>query len=368
MKNIFRAAGALACTAAVLCSVGCSSNTKWAYKTDKAELGNGQWIYCTFEGASLALSEVQKTDEKADINSIDWDKQEIEGETAKDWIYAKAKETGLKYIMMESLAVENDITIDEAAFDASKYYYSYFYNNYYHDLFTELGVSEDSYCKVCLRPDMISDKLFANMSGTVGDRELPKDEVEKFFKENYVSYYYISCDLKKTENNEKVDLDADTLAKYRENFAKYADMINKDKKSTDDVTEQYKKDFDVENTPAVSETAYKDDLTTSDLNSAILEAKVGEAVTKEIDDKLYLIYRYDINSKVQYIKADDEEKAEGATEVISKEGILKKMKDDDFQQYLKEERDKLQYDRNDACVHKYDVTRTLNILKSQSKG
>ena len=41
MKNILKAAGAVACAAAVLCASGCS-NTKWAYKTDKAELGNGQ--------------------------------------------------------------------------------------------------------------------------------------------------------------------------------------------------------------------------------------------------------------------------------------------------------------------------------------
>lgn len=363
MKNILKAAGAFACAAALLCASGCSGNTKWAYKTDKAELGNGQWIYCTFEGVSQAINEIQKNDENADLNSIDWDKQEIDGEPAKDWIYAKAKETGLNYLMMESLAIDNNITVDETVYNASKSYYSYFYNNYYHDLFTKLGVSEDSYCGVSIRPDIISDELFNKMYGTGGSREVPKADVEKFFTENYVSYYYIACELKKTVDNEKVDLDKETLDKYRENFRKYASMINNDKKTVDDVTAQYKVDFSVTEDPSTSETMYKDDMSSSDINKAILEAKEGEAVTKEIDDKLYLIYRYDIASKVPLIKANDEDAGDDAKEIISKEDILKKMRSDDFTQYLKEERDKLQYDRNDACVHKYDVTRTINIIK-----
>ena len=368
MKNIFKAAGAFACAAALLCASGCSGNTKWAYKTDKAELGNGQWIYCTFEGVSLAINEIQKTDEKADLNTIDWDKQEINGEPAKDWIYAKAKETGLNYLMMEGLAIDNGITVDEAVYNTNKSYYSYFYKNYYSDLFTKLGVSEESYCTVSVRPGIISDELFNKMYGTGGSREVPKADVEKFFTDNYVSYYYVSCDLKKTENNEKVDLDKETLDKYRENFRKYESMINNDSKTPADVTEQYKKDFSVTEDPSTSETMYKDDMSSSDLNKAILEVKEGKAVTKEIDDKLYLIYRYDITSKVPLIKANDEDAGDAQKEIISKEDILKKMKNDDFTQYLKEERDKLQYERNDACVHKYDVTRTINIIKEIENG
>ena len=363
MKNILKAAGAVACAAAVLCASGCS-NTKWAYKTDKAELGNGQWIYCTFEGLSLALTEIQKNDENADMSSIDWDKQEIEGEPAKDWIYAKAKETGLNYLMMEGLAVDNGITVDEDSYNASKSYYSYFYNNYYHDLFTELGVSEDSYCTVSIRPNIISDKLFNKMYGTGGVREVPQADLEKFFLDNYVSYYYVSCDLKKTENDEKVDLDKETLDKYREDFRKYAAMLNNDKKPVSDVTEQYKTDFGVTEDPSKSATAYKEDMESSELSNAILALEEGKAATVEIDDKLYLIYRYDIKSKVQNIKSDKEETTEDAGEVISKESILKKMRNDDYQQFLKEERDKLQYDRNDACVHKYDVSRTIDALKN----
>ena len=366
MKNIIKAAGAVVCAAAVLCASGCSGNTKWAYKTDKAELGNGQGIYCTFEGVSLAISEVQKTDEKADLNSIDWDKQEIDGEPAKDWIYAKAKEAGLNYIMMEGLAIDNGITVDETVFNANKSSYSYFYNNYYKDLFTKLGVSEDSYCEVSIRPNIISDELFNKMYGTGGVREVPKADVEKFFTDNYVSYYYISCDMTKTENDEAVDLDKETADKYKANFNKYAAMINTDKKTPADVTAQYKVDFEIkdgETVPEVSETSYKDNMQTSELNTAILEAKEGEAAVKEIGSKLYLIYRYDISSKVPLIKANDEDTGDDAAEIISKEDILKKMKIDDFNQYLKEERDKLQYDRNDACVHKYDVSRTINILK-----
>ena len=41
------------------------------------------------------------------------------------------------------------------------------------------------------------------------------------------------------------------------------------------------------------------------------------------------------------------------------------MKSEEFNQYLKDEADKLECTRNDACVYKYDVMRTVHILLSQ---
>ena len=47
--------------------------------------------------------------------------------------------------------------------------------------------------------------------------------------------------------------------------------------------------------------------------------------------------------------------------------IVKKRKSDDFEKYVSDAEDKLYYTRNDACVHKYDVLRTVNILVDLSK-
>ena len=108
-------------------------------------------------------------------------------------------------------------------------------------------------------------------------------------------------------------------------------------------------------------------MSTDDLNKAILEAEEGKAVTKEIGTKLYMIYRYKIQDKAAKIKAASDETSDDETEIISREDIVKKMKSDDFEKYVSDAEDKLDYTRNDACVHKYDVLRTVNILVDLSK-
>ena len=41
------------------------------------------------------------------------------------------------------------------------------------------------------------------------------------------------------------------------------------------------------------------------------------------------------------------------------------MKDDDYKSYLEEECKKLKYDTNDACLSKYTVERTVDIVKNE---
>ncbi len=366
MKNIAKSVSVAAAAAVLLCSAGCSGDTKWAFKTDTDTLKNGQWIYYTFDGVNDALTKIKEEKTDADIDTVDWGSQEIEGKSASDWIYAEAKDKSLRYLTMEKLARENDIVISEDTFNSNKTYYSYFYKNYYKTMFEALGVSEDSYCTASLRPELISDELFKKIYGKGGTKEVADKDVEKYFVDNYVAYYYLSCDLKQTDDNgNKTDLDDATLEKYRANFRKYVNLLNNDKKTVKDVSEQYKTDFEVETAPETNESKPKDDMTDSDLDKAILEAKENVAVTKEIDDKLYLIYRFDTKSKVDHIHAADEDTGDD-TEVIDRDSIVKKMKNDEYEKYLKDEQNKVDYERNDACVHKYNPERTIDILKSQS--
>ena len=369
MKNILKCAGAVTIAAALACaSAGCSGDTKWSFKSDHLSLASGIWISYTFDGVNAAVSKVQETDEKATLATIDFNTQKIDGKLAKDWAYAEAKKNVIRYLTVDKLAADLGAAVSDETFDASKYYYTYFYQNYYSEMFEKLGVSEESYCKANLMPQLLENEVFTKIYGKGGSKEVSDADLQAFFVDNYVSYYYVTCDLTTTgENDETVDIDAATKEKYGDNFRKYANMLNNDGKTTAEVSTQYKTDFELAEdatVPETTETVYKDDMSDSDLNKAILALEEGKATTQEISGKLYLIYRYKIQDKVAKIKAADDDTEEGETEIISRENILQKMKSDEFQKYLTEEEKKLSYTRNDACVHKYDVLRTVSILNS----
>ena len=373
MKNIVKSAAAVVLAGALLCASGCS-DTKWSFKTDSKALSNGVWIYYTFEGVSDALAKVQETDEKATLDSIDFEKDKIENKIAKDWAYAEAKKKELRYLTLDKLAADLKAEVTDESYNAAKSMYSSIYKSYYSEMFEKLGVSEESYCQANAMPGLLSDAVFEKIYGKAGTKEVSDKDVEAYFVDNYVSYYYTYCDLTtstdaSSESSGTVEaaqrLDAETIAKYQENMTKYANMLNNGGKTTDDVTEEYKKDFNVETALTASDTTPKSNLsTTNEVYKAILDAAEGKAFTKEINDKLYMIYRFDIKEKAKDIKSNDDA-TEDDTKTISRETVVKNMKSEEFNKYLDEEQKNLKYTRNDACIHKYDVLRTVSILKGQ---
>ena len=138
MKNIFKCAAAVTMAAALACSAGCTGDTKWSFKTDHLSLTSGMWISYTFDGVNNALQKVKETDENATLETMDFNKQEIDGQLAKDWAYADAKKQVIRYLTLDKLAADLGAEVSEETFNSSKYYYSYFYKNYYSEMYEKL--------------------------------------------------------------------------------------------------------------------------------------------------------------------------------------------------------------------------------------
>lgn len=373
MKNIVKTAGAFAAAAALLCSSGCTGNTKWAFKTDSDTVSNGMWIFCTFGSTSDAYSKVNtaSSETSSDSGSTDFEDQKIDGKDVKDWICDEAKKNALEYLALKELADEKELELDDSTVDLYKNYYKQMYESYensYDKIFTDLGVSSDSFCKLNTYPSMIRSELFKKLYGKDGELEVKDDELKTYFKENYVSYYYISADLTtKDADNNTVSVSDETKASYQQFFTKYANILNNNNNTTDDVTKQYKVDFnltDSQTAPAVSKDVLKSNLSEDkELDKLILDTKEKTAVTKEIDSTLYLVYRFDISQKADTIKSADAESEEETG--IDRDSVLQNMKKDDFDKYISDYVEKFDYETNDACLDKYSVGRTIGIMKDK---
>ncbi len=368
MKNIIKPAVLTALAASLAISSGCSGDTKWSFKSGDFSLTNGNWIFHSYVSTLNAVSKINEEDTEATVNNIDFNTKEIEGKAAKDWIYAEAKKSCLRQLTLDNLAKKYNTKADETEMESNKaLYINYFYTGN-KELFEKLGVSEDSFVEAYVKPDYTSQAVFKAIYGKGGEKEVGDEELNKYFTDNYVTYYYVSYSLKTTDKNgTSTDIDDDTRNTVETNFDKYANMLNKQNKTTDDVTTQYKTDFGVENAPAASETVVLEDMEDENLKKAVSEAEEKVAKVVDINDTKYLIYKGNINDKIKDIKYSEDVK-DGDKDVVSRDSIVSKMKGEEFENFLDEEQSKLDYTRNDACIAKYSVLRNIDIIKKNSKG
>ena len=375
MKNIGKKISALALSAVLACAAsGCTFGPgKWSYKTDVSEISAGSWIYNTYQSYNEAMNKIQeanKDNEDFDAQLIDFKKEKIEDKVAIDWIFDDAKDKCISLLTVEKLAQDKNLVIDESQMKMTgDMYLQYYYNasDESKAFYERLGVSEDSFSESVTRYGFIYQELFEKIYGKDGEKEISDADVQKYYADNYISYYYIAYSLKTTDDEGKaVDMDDAAKEKATANFNKYRNMINNDKKKTADVEEQYKKDFEAESVPSSSNKMLKTDFDEStlsdDLKKAIKENKAAQASVTTIDDTLYFIYTDNMTELAKKIKYS-EDAAEGETDYIDKFNVVFSMKKDEFESYLEEEKGKLKYETNDQCISAYTVDRTIKIAK-----
>ncbi len=373
MKNISKTLSALALAAVLACSAaGCAVGPgKWSYKTADATISAGSWIYRTYESYSDAVSKITEANQdNPDFDSqlMDITKEKVEDKNAVDWIFDDAKDKCISLLTVEKLAKDKKAELDAATLESAESMYSQYYK--YSDesvaFYEKLGVSEESFLECNIRYNYLYQQLFNKLYGKDGEKEVSDADVQKYYTENYISYYYLSYSLKTTDDDgNSVDIDAETKEKVTANFNKYRNMLNNDKKTTDDVDEAYKTDFEAESAPSSSSAVpieSLDELTISDdLKKAIKESKEKQATVTTIDDTLYLIYRNsaaELAKTIKYQEDVDEDES-----YISKDNVVYVMKKDEYDKYLEEEKKKLKYETNDSCIAKYSVERLVKLLK-----
>ncbi len=366
MKNIVKSAAVITSAAALLLTSGCMGDTKWAFKSDEYYAKNSAWILNTYISTMGAVNKAAESDSSINIKNMNFDKQEIEGKLAKDWVYAEAKASCLRMITLNKLVKEYNAKVDQSTFDMQKQMYLNYYYTPSKELYEELGVSEDTFVEAYIMPEANYDAVFNAIYQKGGTKAVSDEDVEKYFTDNYVTYYYLTYNLKMTDDTgTSVDIDDETKDKYEENFRKYQHMLNDQSKTTKDVDEQYKVDFGAEESNGATETQAADDIENADLKKAVQDAAEKKAEIVTINDKVYLIYKGSIKEKAADIKPDDEitEENSGA---VSRNSIVSKMKAEEYKEFFEDELDKLKYVRNDACIAKYSVMRTVDILKKRA--
>ena len=413
MKNaIKKIAASTICGALLLSMAGCA-DTSWSVKDDDEMLSVGTYIYYMTEAYGEAKQKTGKSGN--DVLS-----ETIDKKTGDEWIRDRAKELCAEQLTLDKLCQDNKITVTDEEVDATYTDKSAFYGMYsYSDMwvmskqsYEAMGISEKSYKNAIIKTALEKDRLFNKLYGEGGTQEVKEDELKKYFTENYVSYKYLTTSLNSTDSEGNTTTMSDEEKEVvKARYERYANIINEQKKTLDDVAAQYNKDYPSEsssessnnettsseastesskettsseasaesskettsseassNESSSSENSNKtttnpiqssvEDLSSdnfvfgNDVKNKLKEMKEGEAAYVGTSSAYYFLYKMPIADEVSTALAKDGANSE-------RSAILHSLKDDDFDKYIDEQTKKIDYEFNDAAFSKYTPSRVI---------
>lgn len=407
MKNaIKKIAASTICGALLLSMAGCA-DTSWSVKrNDDETLSVGTYIYYMTQAYSEAKEKTGKSGNVVLSETID-------KKTGDQWIRDRAKELCVEQMTLDKLCKDNKINITDDEIDATyksqSVFYGYGYCSYYDmwvmskQSYEAMGISENSYKNAIIKTALEKDKLFNKLYGEGGSKQVKDSELEKYFKENYVSYKYLTTSLNKTDSNGKSTTMTDEEKEVvKAQYERYVKIINEQGKTIDDVAAQYDKDYPSESSTESSsessqettssassekssqpETTSSEASTESSTESSNSSTKKSSSVQSSIEDlsNENFVFGDEVKKKLKEMK--DNEAAYVATssayyflyktpiadEVSSaldknntsnyRSKVLHSIKDDEFDKYIEEQGKKIDYEFNDAAYNKYTPSRVI---------
>ncbi len=357
MNNFKKILALLMAALLILTAAGCGRGPSWSYKTDSTSYADGIYIYSLLSAYDEAFSILQtnlgdKLDTTASILDIESTFDESgEKMVCEDWIIQQANLITRNLIAIDEKIAEYGITLDKTQVESARelakedWYLGPYYEYYvaagyeavsYKDNFEPYGISFDSYFASTYLASVKQNALFNYLYSKGGVEEVPMDEIEAYFTDNYTSYAYFTKNLYETAVDESTGQQkyhpyADSLIEEaKDDLAKYAKLVNSGTPYTE-MMYQYMKAHDISADPSVKNI---ENLEYTSLGEDVLKAlnklDEGKATYIRVGDGdtsvLYFIAKFDIKEEAEtYLAADG-----------NIDTILQNMKGADFVDYLDE--------------------------------
>lgn len=200
---------AVASAAAIMSSLtACGENTTWGADIDGAQIPAGVFIYYLQSAYYDAQSKISEESAASAEDSLseggtaaetDMFSSQIEGKSAKDWIYDEATKSMQEYAAIEAKFDEYGLSLTSEEKESAQLYCDQLWD-YGGEYYTEMGISQKSYLSLYLNNEK-RNKLFEALYSEGGEFGVPDDEIKSYLDENYVMINYIEMELKDGEGN-----------------------------------------------------------------------------------------------------------------------------------------------------------------------
>ncbi len=299
MKIFSRIVAAVLAVCMILPFTACSGDTSWVYDYDGEKINGGLYIAFTIS-AYTQVSAHEDYDSKKDIFE-----QKLDDKTAEQWIKDKAAEMADEYIATNRKFDELGLSLTDSEKNEVKNSVDNVWSMY-GAMYEDNGVGKESYQKL-VETQQKRQKIFMKYYGEGGLEEVPVEQLEKHFKENFASVNIFSISLnsgdkltdeKKKENEErekKAKEYVDLINSGDKTFNEVRDMATHmlagtkhDEKNKDDVI---KKDDETKTYVHIESTSPSEKFVKSIFN----DVKVGgEAKLLKEGSTYYIVKRYDV--------------------------------------------------------------------------
>lgn len=298
MSKIKKVLTVLTASVITMTFVACGKDKSWSAEIEDNTYTPGTYIYGCVQGYSSALSKL--TDLKSGDDVFD---KEIDGVSVETYIKNNAEdflkridavsrkfdELGLEYTDTDKKAVENQV---ESEYTNSS------------DKYKDLGIAEKSLNAV-FTAQRKQNMIFEYYYGIGGEKEIPQDEIDKYYDENNALVRIIP--VKATDSDNKA-LEGEAKDKVKEKVEDYKKRIEDGENFMDVLDEYYKETYD---TYSVTDEQKADEtrgqyivykgyyyLPTEVVDKSLSMDKDALEII-ETDDAFYLIKKYDVLTKTE---------------------------------------------------------------------
>lgn len=328
MRNILkRALAAVLCAALCLSLSGCyDSNKTWSARRGQQTLPIGSYIYYLNSSLSEAREKVS-TDEEVLTATID-------GKDGKTWIEDRAKDYLGAYFFVNR-------KFDELALDFSEEELASLENStdnfwsYYQPMFEEMGVARESFHLAFTEYNARLRMVLISMYDTGGEMEIPNEELESYYTDNYFYYSYFSAALiSYDDDGNSTELTDEEKADLKAELESYVKSINSGDMTLEEAASAYAEaNLDGEDNSTYREpsSALKTNLN-EDLRSALEGAKDKEAVLVELASSYLVVVRQPVMDGFAAMFEEE----------TGKDNLILEMKDEEFSDYVMEQGRKIE--------------------------
>ncbi|MBQ4569071.1 MAG: hypothetical protein IJA62_03260 [Ruminococcus sp.] len=380
MKNLKRITGILLAVVMILSLCACSqvpktATAQWSYKNDAREYAMGIYVYSlmtAYNQAYTILSEEQGEDfdKEASILSQESSFDEAgKSYVCRDWVLKEADYITRNLMaidnMVEEFQVEIDPATEAAAYDQARkdwdlgpYYEEYRSYGYsaapYKDLLEPMGISYESFYDATYLASVKQTAVFNRFYHKGGLKAVSEKEISEYFEENYSSYSYFTVNLYESTTDSTTNQTVNTplpeakIKEIKENLSLYSTMMRAGNATFEEVIGMYAAYAGLDYDPSASYV--------EDLDNSSLPKEVAEVVDTLKDEETKIVYLGSGDTTVAYYLYKKPVAKETKSYIANEsnyDSLLQDMKNDEFNETLREYTDKVECEVNTQEVNKF---------------
>ena len=367
MKLVKKVATILTICMFFLTATACADNS-WAIKGEEETLSTGVYVFYLMQSYQEAMQKLtQEGKSTSDISN-----EKIEDQSAPNWIVEKALKRCKELIATEKMFKDMNLSLTEEESKKAQETTDSLWESSGSMYEKNFGINKDAVHQASSLFNSKIDKIFHAIYGKEGSNAVSDDEINDYYKTNYVKIlFYSKVPYEATENNEeknnsesenKTETETSNEGENKENseenkkvatdetiqkeFEEYISAINSGSQTVDQIRDAIKKSENItdDTDPLVEQIINPNSSSlTEEIRDAVSKLDAGKATYIKFNDVYFMLIKS--NSPVENPDLSEEGK---------RDGILYDMKNKEFENKIEESVKGINFNINYNAVNQFN--------------